>query len=75
MCADSLQFWILILNIKGVDRPFRGGVESTYTHSIPTGNLEARKFFKSYFKGPLRKTHRVLIIFIESAALFMADKV
>jgi hypothetical protein len=28
----------------------RGGRE--YTHSIPTGKLEARKFFVSYFKGP-----------------------
>ncbi len=37
--------------LKGIDRPFRGGGRE-YTHSIPTGKLESRKFFLSYFKGP-----------------------
>ncbi len=38
-------------SLKGIDRPFRGAGQE-YTHSIPPGKLEARIFFKSYFKGP-----------------------
>ena len=39
--------------LKGIDRPFGGGVERVqYTHSIHTDKLEARIFFLSYFKGP-----------------------
>jgi hypothetical protein len=59
---------IFVTDLKGIDRPFRGGVESIGTHSIPTGKLEARKFFKSYFKGPSsqdqhKTLRRRLIIF------------
>ncbi len=43
--------WEDVVIFKGIDRPFQGGGRE-YTHSIPTGKLEARIFFKSYFKGP-----------------------
>ncbi len=36
--------------LKALTDHFEGGRE--YNHSIPTGKLEARIFFKSYFKGP-----------------------
>jgi hypothetical protein len=37
--------------------------------------LQLPLFYSVFYMSPLRKTHRsVLIIFIESAALFMADK-
>ncbi len=41
-------------SFKGIDRPFRGGGGGgrEYTHLIPTGKLEARIFFLSYFKEP-----------------------
>jgi hypothetical protein len=41
----------LVERIKGIDRPFRGGVESIFIRSLLV-NWRLGKFFISYFKEP-----------------------